>query len=255
MSRLDIERVSALLQLGEIRWSLHYEPACESTQDLARIAAADGVDEGWVVVTDLQRQGRGRQGRTWIAPPAQALLFSAVMRPPIDVIPLMPLLAALSVAGGIELSTGAAPDLKWPNDVLLNRKKLAGILLERPPGSAVIVGIGINVNQQVPDLPEAATSLAAELGSAVEREPLLAVILNDLGNAYERADREGVHWIVPAWRSRSSMLGNPITFQQDGAQLEAVAEDIGEDGALLVRMADGSRVALVAGEVASVRLI
>ena len=254
MSPIDIERVSGLLQLGEIRWSLHYESACDSTQDLARAAAANVVDEGWVIITDLQHQGRGRQGRAWIAPPGQALLFSAVLRPPIDVIPLMPLLAALSVAGGIELSTGATPDLKWPNDVLVNGKKLAGILLERPPGSAVIVGIGINVNQQASDLPEGATSLANELGAALEREPLLAAILNDLGNAYERADREGVHWIVPAWRSRSSMLGNAITFRQNGAPLEAVAEDVGEDGALLVRMTDGTRVPLVAGEVTSVRL-
>ncbi len=255
MSGLDVERVSSLLQSGEIRWSLHYEAACESTQDLARAAVVDGVEEGWVVVTDLQRQGRGRQGRTWIAPSGKALLFSVVLRPPIDVIPLMPLLVGLSVAGGIELSTGAAPDLKWPNDVLLNGKKLAGVLLEHPPGPAIIAGIGINVDQQRPELPEGATSLASVLGSAVERERLLAAILNDLGNAYERADRESVKWIVPAWRSRSSMLGNSITFQQNGALVEAVAEDIGDDGALLVRMADGTRVALVAGEVASVRLV
>jgi BirA family biotin operon repressor/biotin-[acetyl-CoA-carboxylase] ligase len=255
MSGLDIERVGSLLQSGEIRWSLHYEAACESTQDLARVAVGDGVEEGWVVVTDLQRQGRGRQGRTWIAPSGKALLFSVVLRPPIDVIPLMPLVVGLSVAGGIELSTGAAPDLKWPNDVLLNRKKLAGILLERPPGSAVIAGVGINVNQQPSELPEGGTSLATALGSAVEREPLLAAILNDLGNAYERADRESVTWIVPAWRSRSSMLGNPITFQQNSALVEAVAEDISDDGALLVRLADGSRLALLAGEVASVRLV
>lgn len=254
MSALDIQRVSHLLQLGEIRWSLHYEAACESTQDLARAASADGVEQGWVVVTDLQRQGRGRQGRTWIAPPEQALLFSLVLRPPIDVIPLMPFLVALSVAGGIELSTGAAPDLKWPNDVLLNAKKLSGILLERPPGSATIAGVGINVNQPASDLPEGATSLAAELDATVEREPLLATILNDLANAYDRADREGVRWIVPAWRSRSSMLGSPITFRQNGALLEAVAEDIDHDGALLVRMADGTHVRLVAGEVESVRL-
>lgn len=255
MSGLDIERVSSLLQSGEIRWSLHYEPACETTQDLARAAVVDSVDEGWVVVTDLQHQGRGRQGRTWSAPSGKALLFSIVLRPPIDVIPLMPLLLGLSVAGGIEFSTGAAPELKWPNDVLLNGKKLAGILLERPPGPAIIAGIGINVNQQPSELPEGAISLATLVGSPVEREPLLAAIFNDLGNAYERADRESVKWIVPAWRSRSSMLGNPITFQQNGALVEAVAEDIGDDGALLVRLADGSRLALIAGEVATVRMV
>lgn len=255
MTRFDVERVDRLLLPGEIRWSLHYEPACDSTQDLARAAAQAGVGEGWVIVTDEQRQGRGRQGRNWVAPAGQALLVSLVLQPPIDVIPLLPLVAALSVAGGIELTTAVAPDLKWPNDVILNGKKLAGILLERPPGSAVVAGIGINVNQDADALPEGATSLRLELGHHVEREPILAAILNDLGNAYERADREGIGWIVPAWRSRSSMLGSPITFRQDGAQLEGVAEDVGEDGALLVRMRDGRRVSLIAGEVASVRVM
>ena len=250
----DLGRVEALLNAGEIRWALHFEPECDSTQDLARAAATKGAPQGWTVITELQRRGRGRSGRAWVAPPGRALTFSVLLQPPVDVLPLLPLLAAITVAGGIEAASGATTDLKWPNDVLLDGKKLAGILLEHPPGASVIVGIGLNVNQTVDELPPNATSLAAELGHPVEREALLAAILNDLGNAYERADREGVHWIVPAWRSRSSMLGNAITFRQNGAPLEAVAEDVGEDGALLVRMTDGTRVPLVAGEVTSVRL-
>jgi len=181
-------------------------------------------------------------------------LFSTILRPPIDVLPLLPLLAAVTVAGGIEVSTAAVPDLKWPNDVLLNDKKLAGILLERPAGPAVVLGIGVNVNQLVDDLPDVATSLRVELGHPVEREALFAAILNDLANAYDRADREGVEWIVPAWRSRSSMLGKPITFHRDGGLIRGLAEDIGDDGGLVVRTADGTRVAIVAGEVERVRL-
>jgi BirA family biotin operon repressor/biotin-[acetyl-CoA-carboxylase] ligase len=254
MSPFNLERVAELLDIGEVVWSLHYELACESTQDLARAAAARGAREGWTVVTDLQREGRGRQGRSWIAPAGQALLFSTILWPPVDVLPLLPLLAAVTIAGGIEVSTGAAPDLKWPNDVLLNGHKLAGILLEHPAGSAVILGVGVNVNQSAAELPEGATSLADALGRPVEREALLAAILNDLAGAYERADREGVDWIVPAWRSRSSMLGKPITFQRDGAAVRGLAEDIGDDGALLVRMPDGTRIGVVAGEVERMRL-
>jgi BirA family biotin operon repressor/biotin-[acetyl-CoA-carboxylase] ligase len=254
MSSFDLDRVRTRLTPGEINWSLHYEAACESTQDLARAAAVQGAEQGWTIVTDFQRGGRGRQGRSWVAPPGEALLFSTILRPPIDVLPLLSLLAAVTVAGGIEAATGAVAELKWPNDVLLNQQKLAGILLERPAGPAVVLGVGINANQPVDHLPEAATSLRVELGQPVEREPLLAAILNDLANAYDRADREGVAWIVPAWRSRTAMLGRPITFHRDGAQVHGLAEDIAADGSLLVRTADGSAVALVAGEVEQVRL-
>jgi BirA family transcriptional regulator, biotin operon repressor / biotin---[acetyl-CoA-carboxylase] ligase len=253
VSAIALDRVLPRLTAGEVAWRLHYEASCSSTQDLARAAAARGAEQGWTVVTDLQRAGRGRSGRAWVAPAETALLFSTILRPPLDVFPLLPLLAALTVAGGIEVATGAAPDLKWPNDILLNGRKLAGILLERPAGADVVLGIGVNVNQSPAELPEGAASLAAELGHTVEREPLLAAILNDLGNAYERADREGVGWIVPGWRSRSSMLGKPIAFDRDDTVVRGIAEDVAEDGALRVRLDDGSRISVVAGEVWRVR--
>ena len=253
LSGFDLELVRARLSVAEIPWVLHYEAACDSTQDVARLAAERGADQGWTIVTDLQRAGRGRQGRSWVAPAGEALLFSTILRPPIDVLPLLPLLAAVTVAGGIEVSTAAVADLKWPNDVLLNGKKLAGILLERPAGASVVLGVGINVNQQAEDVPETGTSLRVELGHPVEREAMLAAILNDLANAYDRADREGVGWIVPAWRSRSAMLGTPVTFRRDGETVRGVADDIANDGALLIRMPDGSRVPIVAGEVEQIR--
>jgi BirA family biotin operon repressor/biotin-[acetyl-CoA-carboxylase] ligase len=246
--------VAARLNAGEIRWQLHFEAECDSTQDLARLAAMQGAGEGWTLATDLQRRGRGRSGRAWVAPAGRALTFSLVLQPPVDVLPLLPLLAAITVAGGIEAATRAIADLKWPNDILLDGKKLAGVLLEHPPGPLVIVGIGVNVNQTADELPPNATSLAMALGHPVEREELLAAILNDLANGYERADREGVQWILPGWRSRSSMLGKPVSFQRDGARLHGIAEDIGLDGALLVRTADGTRISVVAGEVELVRV-
>ena len=248
-----LDRVRDRLVAGEVIWRLHYEPSSTSTQDLARAAAARGAGEGWTVVTDVQHEGRGRLGRSWVAPPETALLFSTILRPPLDVLPLLPLLAALAVAGGIEVTTGAVPDLKWPNDVLLNGKKLAGILLERPAGPDVVLGVGLNVNQSGKDVPDGGTSLKIELGHELERELLLAAILNDLGNAYERADREGVGWIVPGWRSRSSMLGKAVAFHRDGTLIRGIAEDVSDDGALQVRLDDGSRISVVAGEVERVR--
>ena len=255
MTAMVLDRVRDRLVAGEVIWRLHYEPSSTSTQDLARAAAARGAGEGWTVVTDVQHEGRGRLGRSWVAPPETALLFSTILRPPLDVLPLLPLLAALAVAGGIEVTTGAVPDLKWPNDVLLNGKKLAGILLERPAGPDVVLGVGLNVNQSRGDLPDGGTSLAIELGHELEREALLAAILNDLGNAYERADREGVGWIVPGWRSRSSMLGDTVAFYRDGVLTRGVAEDVLADGALRVRLEDGSPISVVAGEVERLRTV
>jgi BirA family biotin operon repressor/biotin-[acetyl-CoA-carboxylase] ligase len=250
---LNLERVRELLVDAEVKWRLHFEPSCSSTQDLARRALADGAGQGWTVVTDLQLEGRGRRGRPWIAPTETALLFSTILQPPVDVLPLLPLLAALSVAGGIEVATGVVANLKWPNDVLVNDHKLAGILLEHPGGAAVILGVGVNVNQLAADLPEGAASLLGLTGHSLDREPLLAAILNDLANAYDRADREGVGWIVPGWRSRSAMLGKPVSFQRDGVTIRGVAEDLGMDGALLVRLGDGTRARVIAGEVERVR--
>lgn len=253
MSGFDLEAVRSGLMPGEIEWLLGYEAACDSTQDLARAAAAAGAPEGWTIVTDLQRAGRGRQGHQWSAPPGQALLFSLLLRPAIDVFAKLPLLAGLSVAGAIESFAGLVPELKWPNDVLLRDRKLAGVLLERPAGSTVVLGIGVNVGQSAADLPAGATSLSLELGRPPAREALLAAVLNDLSNAYERADREGVRWIVPAWRSRSSMLGRPISWIGGGKRAQGVAEDISESGGLLVRTAEGAVVELVAGEVEQIR--
>jgi len=253
MTAMVLERVRERLVPGEVIWKLHYEPSSSSTQELARAAAARGAGEGWTVVTDVQREGRGRLGRSWVAPAETALLFSTILQPPLDVLPLLPLLAALAVAGGIEGSTGAVPDLKWPNDVLLKGKKLAGILLERPAGPDVVLGVGLNVNQSREDVPDGATSLAIELGHELERESLLAAILNDLGNAYERADREGIDWIVPGWRSRSSMLGQAVSFHRDGALIRGIAEDVLADGALRVRLEDGAQISVVAGEVERLR--
>lgn len=255
MSGFDVEQVKSRLQAGELVWSLRYAPVSASTQDLARAAAGEGVAQGLVVITDEQRSGRGRLGRSWVAPAGTALLFSVVLRPPVDLIALLPLLAGVVIAGGIEGATGARADLKWPNDVFVNNRKLAGILLEHPAGSAVILGVGINVNQAATQLSESATSLLVELGRTVDRQALLAAILNDLGNAYERADREGVEWIVPAWRSRSGMLGRPVRVTREGTITQGIAEDIDADGALVVRLADGQRLSVVAGEVEQVRSI
>jgi len=253
MTAFRVDRVTPLLDRGPIAWSVRYEATCGSTQDLAREAAALAAPDGWTVVTDLQRSGRGRQGREWIARAQESVLFSTVWRPAPPLPSLLPLLAGLAVAEGIRASTRLVPDLKWPNDVLLGERKVAGILLERPAGAAIILGVGINVNSEESRLPKDATSLRAVLRQPVEREVLLARVLNALADARGRVNREGTDWIVSTWRSRSTMLGRLVTYQQDGRAEQATAEDIEADGRLRVRRSDGGTAILIAGEIDRVR--
>jgi len=155
-----------------------------STQGICRVLAAEGAPEGTVVLADHQTAGRGRRGRAWTAPPGTALLFSCVLRPPLDSSrwPELTLTAGCAVAEAVESTAGVAVRLKWPNDVLVDHRKVAGILAEGVLGEDpfVVLGIGVNVLQRgadwPPDLSSRAVSLAA-VGSAVGREALLAAIL------------------------------------------------------------------------------
>ncbi len=255
MSGLDLVSVSANLHRRAIPWDLHFTATCDSTQDLARDALIGGAGAGFVAATDFQALGRGRRGRTWSAPPARALLFSAVLPLPGGAASLTPLLAGLALVQGIEDATSIVADLKWPNDLLAGGRKLAGILSERPPGPLVIVGVGVNVNQSAGELPQdvAATSLAIELGHTVRREPVLVAVLNAFDDHWERAAKEGAGWIVSTWRHRSQMLGRPVTFVLDGVQQDGVAEDVNADGALVIRSADGRLMSVAAGDVREVR--
>src|SRR5919199_4160263 len=153
MPRLDVDRVSTLLEKRSVVWRLRYVEACQSTQDLARAALAVGEREGLAVLTDFQHAGRGRRGTSWVAPAEQALLLTVVL--PADPPPatLAPLAAGVALADALEAGAGVPVDLKWPNDLLVGTAKLGGILVERPPERCVLVGIGINVAQQVADLP------------------------------------------------------------------------------------------------------
>jgi BirA family biotin operon repressor/biotin-[acetyl-CoA-carboxylase] ligase len=191
-----------------------------------------------------------------VAAAERGLLFSAILLPPGELTPLLPLLAGIAVVDGIQSSLPVRLDLKWPNDLLSQGQKLGGILLERPAGQGMILGIGLNVNLLSDQLPPGgeATSLLLLLGAEVPREPLLASILNALDSAYCRLLKEGAQWVPEEWRRRSSMLGQAVTFSQDATSHTGIAEDIGVDGALLVRLKDGRLQRLIAGEVTRVRV-
>ena len=159
---------------------------CESTQALVDTS----LPEGAIVVADHQSAGRGRLGRRWEAPPGTAILCSVLLKPPASrSAPELALVAGVAVADTIERETNLAVQLKWPNDVMLRRTKVAGVLAEMRDG-AVILGIGLNVNQTREEVPERAGSLRSLTGREWEREAVLRSLLVDLGDRYD-AWREG----------------------------------------------------------------
>jgi BirA family biotin operon repressor/biotin-[acetyl-CoA-carboxylase] ligase len=182
---LSLASVDALLQ-GRLGRPYTFVEECPSTQ---RLVAADAA-EGTTVATDLQTQGRGRLGRIWETPKGVALLFSVLLRPqpPMAIWPELSLVAGEAVAAALREQTGVAAELGHPNDVLVERRKLAGVLPEATVGR-VVLGIGVNVNQTADELPDETTkpptSLRVETGREWPRAPLLAAILLELENRYD----------------------------------------------------------------------
>jgi BirA family biotin operon repressor/biotin-[acetyl-CoA-carboxylase] ligase len=249
----DPALVTAHLPPGTVTWAIQWLPAVPSTQDLVREAAVAGAAEGWTVVADWQQRGRGRLGRQWITPPGRDLLFSVLLRPSRTLLSLLPLLAGVSLAEGLKRATGLPVDLKWPNDLLLGGRKLAGILLEHGSDQTAALGVGVNVNSGSRELPSQATSVSVGLGHPLRREPLLAAILGAVDRALLRTREEGEGWVVPAWRQNSSMLGQLISYEQERTVRQAVAEDVEDDGALRVRLEDGTLSRIYAGDVRLLR--
>jgi len=230
-------------------WTIERYEVVQSTQDVAR----ERLTEGRVIVAAWQRAGRGRHGRPWSAPPGRALLFSAVLAPTGPVAPILPLLAGVAVRDAIASTAGIAAELKWPNDVLSDGAKVAGILVERPPGPFAVLGVGINANLEAADLPgDWATSLLIRTGHPVDLDALLAATLAQLDQWLERAASAGTEAIVKAWRERTQMLGQPVEVVLPDRTVRGIAEDVTASGTLRVRTSTGVEL-FIAGDVRQVR--
>jgi BirA family biotin operon repressor/biotin-[acetyl-CoA-carboxylase] ligase len=257
-----------LFSKPQFQWSLTtdyvgrrllYLPQVGSTMDLARRAAGRGYPSGAIVAAEEQVAGRGRAGRGWVSPPGVNLYLTLIFyadAPDLRRLAyLTPLAVALAIEetarqNGIDLRT----DLKWPNDVLIGGRKVAGVLIEtdvvndRP---AAFVGVGINVNLEVaayPQIEAIATSLRAACGFAVSREALLATFCNRLEPLYDEA-RAGERGPFEQWRARLVTIGQEVTASGAAAPVAGRAVDVTEDGALLIETSDGRRVRVDAGDV------
>jgi BirA family biotin operon repressor/biotin-[acetyl-CoA-carboxylase] ligase len=242
-------------RLGIFRGRLMWYDTVGSTNDLAARLGDEGADEGAIVVADEQTSGRGRLGRTWASPPGAGLYVSAVLRPGAHAMPLVTIAAGVALSEGVEAATGLSTQVKWPNDLLVSGRKLAGILAERRTpdrGSPyVVLGFGINVLPAAypPDVAARATSLESELGRAVDRGLVLAECLSSLAARYRELDAGLGAQVLDAWRTRAAgTLGREVEWDRDGHVRRGVAEDIDGAGALLVRTGAGLE-RIIAGEV------
>jgi len=224
--------------LGEPRLDVE---SCESTQQLVDVS----LPEGAIVVADHQTAGRGRLGRSWDAPPGKALLISILLKPPPERhAPELSLVAGVAVADTVERSTGLAVQLKWPNDVMLRRRKVAGLLAEARDG-AVVLGIGLNVNQSRDELPPNAGSLLTLTGREWRRDQLLESLLADLERTYAAWRSGGLDAVYEGLAPRDFLRGRRVSVNGTGG----VATKIDRQGRLEIEVGHGDVVAVESGEV------
>jgi BirA family biotin operon repressor/biotin-[acetyl-CoA-carboxylase] ligase len=230
-----------------------YYSSVTSTNDIARQQALSKVPEGTAVIAEQQTTGRGRLKRAWVSPQGN-IAVTVVLYPARKNLPYLTMLAALAVLHSIEKTTGLKCQLKWPNDVLINNKKVCGILLESQASSDsvdfAVIGIGINVNMKLADYPEIAsiaTSLADETRRDVSRTLLLRNLFVEMEKLYlQLQDGES---ILAEWRDNLATLGKKIHVRAGDDVFEGTAESVADDGNLMLRCDDGRLLKFMAGDV------
>ncbi len=230
-----------------------------STNELVERLARDGVAEGAVVIAEEQSQGRGRLGRTWVSPAGQSILMSVLLRPnlgPQEVTQLT-IMAATAITRAIQRVSGVRAAIKWPNDVVMGRLKLAGVLTEMNAEPErvrhVVLGMGLNVNQERDDFPpelrDQSSSVRLQAGQPCSRASLAVALLEELDRDYSRVLEGRFMEVATEWKALCSTLGQTVRVQMEGAALVGCAEAIDDAGALLLRTADGKLRRIVGGDV------
>ncbi|WLR43716.1 biotin--[acetyl-CoA-carboxylase] ligase [Bacillus carboniphilus] len=220
-----------------------------STQKVARELVHSGAEEGTVVIADRQTDGRGRLSRAWDSPKGAGLWMSLILRPqiPIQQMPQLTLLTAVAIVQACEQVAGVNTQIKWPNDILINGKKVVGILTELEAEAdqvhAVIVGIGINVNQRLEHFPdslkETASSLLIESGQTQSRRTLLQVVLKNIEKLYDQYLLYGFKPIKLLWESYAISLNSRVKVNTLQGSFEGIATGINDEGVLLLKKDDG----------------
>ncbi len=241
----------------------------ESTNALLSAEAETGIaKEGYVIRTEHQTAGRGRLERDWESPPGKSILFSALLYPNIELSKLsviglmisMVILDAVSAFFKNQSANGGLPEnclrLKWPNDIMVNNKKLCGILCESgtdPRGKRyVVIGAGLNVNQDKndfsPEIRNFATSLKLLTGIPQNRDQLFSLIISKLGLYYNKVKSSGTNWIISDWIKKSGIIGKSLTVKQQTHEIRGICVGLGTNGALQLKMQSGEIVSVYSGD-------
>lgn len=229
-----------------------------STNDTIEKLARDGAPEGVVVFAESQIRGRGRLGRSWISPAGKGLWFSVLLRPNLrpPEITRVTVSAATAIRRAIRTATSLEPEIKWPNDLLIDGRKVAGILTELSAETDrvryVVLGVGIDVNQMSTDFPPELSKVAGSLrmaaGSIVDRAALVTVVLSELDKDYTRVCDGQFQEVAEEWESVCSTLGRRVTIEIGGRRLQGRAESLDPDGALLLRTQYGHLECITGGD-------
>jgi len=256
---LNLEDINSNLASRWVGQTIHFYMRLGSTNLTAMDLAEKGAPEGTVVIAEQQLQGRGRADRSWHSPSGVGIYCSILLRPKLfpGAAQILTLMTAVAATKAITLKTNLQPRIKWPNDILINNKKVAGILLEGKTSATVmecaIVGIGINVNHAASDLPAEirpiATSLRIELGRPVERSALICQLLVEFENLYEKLHQGDSGTVLEQWRSLSATLDRRVKVLQKDKVTQGIAIGVATDGSLVLRTEDGSLRLFHAGEV------
>jgi BirA family biotin operon repressor/biotin-[acetyl-CoA-carboxylase] ligase len=256
---LTPSEVNPLLRTKWMGRTIHHFHSVDSTNLAAYQLALQGAEEGEIVIAESQKKGRGRLGRKWFSPPRSNLYVSIILRPkiPPHEASLITLMAAVATAGAVQKFSGLQPLIKWPNDILLKDRKLAGLLneihSEMDRIHFIILGIGVNLNMDEKmfskEIRNLATSLKREMGQPISRKAFLGTLLQELETWYETFLEEGAAPVLKAWRERSQIQGRLVKVTSSREVLVGTAIDVDSDGALILETKEGERKRVVAGDV------
>ena len=238
----------------------YYQEETGSTNNWAKQLAMQGAPEGTIAITEKQTEGRGRLGRSWSTAPGLGLWFSLILRPQVSASALagITIMTAVSMAKAIDEATGIRVEVKWPNDLLYQGKKLVGILAEMNGEmdrvNYLIIGIGLNVNHSINDFPEElqerAISLAMIGKHNFDRKEILQAFLRIFETDYDKLTSGNNAGVIDYARKHSATLGKQVTINHGfGNTISGQALDLDEDGSLWLKLADGKEVRVYSGEV------
>ena len=237
----------------------YYFDTVSSTMDIALQFAMKGAPEGTVIIVESQTKGRGRLGRSWFSPKYKGIYLSLILKPKIlpNQMPLLTLMAAVSICEAIKEKTDLTCQIKWPNDILIHHKKLGGILTELNAemdlSRFVVVGIGLNVNNDKKTIPSGATSLKEQKKQEINRLELLQEVLRKIEGNYLIFQKTGAKSVIDKWREWSISLGRRVRVICQNEHIEGEAVDIDIDGGLLIRKDSGLTQKVMAGDIVHCR--